>query len=341
MLYVTPHVTLTYQNSAGRSMSFNFNSPFVITARGGGESHTNNVYGVPAPGRHGETGTGMRMDRRHIRLVGEVRNNFGLTREAAREILHNTFNPTLQGVFTSSNRQTNVTRSISCVLEELPTVEWNESKRCLVFEIMLVALDPFWRGVPLTVTIAQTVKRWSYPMSIPQRGSKLPDTMVFGIHQATLETRFQNMGNVESGFTAEFRARHGTVKNPSIRDEETGNQIKLDYTMARGDVLIIENYLHLKSVRLNGENALHLLNPPKTKFFMIQVGTNRIGYRADENVSNLEVRVRYTPEYTFVGGYDPQSMRQSPYLAENRNLANLVEDEETERLLARLEPLGR
>ena len=343
MLFVTPYVTLTYENSAGRSIAFNFNSPFVITSGGGGESHSNNVYGVPSPGRHGETGTGMRMDKRHIRLVGEVRNNWGLTREAAREILHNSFNPTLQGILTSDNRMTNVTRSITVSLEELPTVEWNPQKGCLVFEIMLVAMDPspFWRGRPLTVTIAQTLKRWHYPMSIPQRGSSLPDTMVFGIHHATLETRFMNMGNVRSGFTAEFRARHGSVTNPEIRDEETGNKIRILHTMARGDRIVIENYEQRKTVSLNGENALHLLDAPETRFFMIQVGQNRIGYRADENVSNLEVRVRYTPEYTFVGGYDPQAMRMSPYLAENTFTDNLIENEETERLLSRLVPLGR
>jgi len=340
MLFVTPHVTLTYKNSAGRAMTFNFFSPFVITAGGGEEHHANNVYGVPAPGRHGESGTGMRMDRRHIRLVGEIRKDT-ISRESAREILHNSFNPTLPGVLTSDNAQTGVHRHISCVLEELPTVEWHPQKKCLVFEIMLVALDPFWRGRPLTVSIAQTLKRWSYPMSIPQRGSVLPSTMVFGIHHATLETRFQNMGNVESGFTAEFRARHGTVTNPSIRDEETGNQIRLNYTMARGDVLIIENYLHLKTIRLNGERAMHLLDAESTRFFLIQVGTNRIGYRADENVSNLEVRVRYTPEYTFVGGYEPQNMRMSPYLAENTLVHELVEDDETGRLLSMLEQIGR
>jgi len=163
--------------------------------------------------------------------------------------------------------------------------------------------------------------------------------MVFGIRHATLETRFENMGNVESGFTAEIHARHGTVVNPSIMDMETGNQIRLYYTMARGDRFVVENYQHIRRITLNGENALHLLDQEATAFFLIQVGRNRIGYRADENVSNMEVRVRYTPEYTFVGGYEPGAMRRSPYIAENVRTANIIENAETERLVNRLNRL--
>jgi len=340
MLFVTPHVSLEYENTRGGNMKLGWGTDFIVTAGGGQESHANNVYGVPAPSRHGESATGKRMDKRHIRLTGEVRNS-RMSREYAREKLHNTFNPTLSGILTSDNSQTGVRRWLACKLEELPTVEWNSRKKCLVFEIMLVAQDPFWKGRPLTVSIAQTLKRWSYPMSIPQRGSALPDTMTFGIHHATLETRFLNAGNVESGFTVEFHARHGSVENPSVRDEETGNQIRLKYTMQRGDRLVIVNYLHEKRVELNGENALHLLDAEETKFFLIKVGTNRIGYRADENISNLEVRVRYTPEYTFVGGYDPQAMRVSPYLAENATTRELIENPATERLLSKLVPIGR
>lgn len=341
MLFVTPFVTLTYENTRGRSLQLGWETPYVITAGNGQENHANNVHGVPAPGRHGESETGSRMGTRHIRLVGEVRQGTGLSVEAMREALHMTFNPTLRGILTSENSQTGVRRWIQCTMEELPIVIAPTRGRPMTFEIMLVALDPFWKGRPLTVNIAQTLKRWSYPMSIPQRGSALPDAMVFGIQHATLETRFMNMGNVESGFTAEIHARTGTVVNPSVVDMETGNQIRLNYTMARHDRIVIVNYLHEKRIELNGENALHLLDAEATRFFLIQVGQNRIGYFADQNISNMQVRVRYTPEYTFVGGYDPQSMIRSPYIAENAWSGSVLENEETTRLINRLVPSGR
>ena len=130
MLFVSPHVTLTFENTRGRAMQLGFNTPYVITAGGGQESHSNNVYGVPAPGRHGESETGFRMDRRHIRLVGEVRNSNLTSRESAREIFYMTFNPTLRGILTSNNSATGVRRWIECTLEELPTIEWSAQKKC-------------------------------------------------------------------------------------------------------------------------------------------------------------------------------------------------------------------
>ena len=340
MLFASPSLTLTYRNSRGRVAVLGFNTPFVITAGGGQENHINNVHGIPSPGRHGESGGSMRMDRRQIRLSGEVRGG-SIGSETAREILHEAFNPTLSGTLTSFNSQTRVWREIDVVLDELPIVEWSPAKKCLVFEIMLVAKSPpFWRGNPLVVNIAQTMKKWSFPMAFPQHGSML-EGMIFGLRHDTLETRFDNMGNVDSGFTVTFRARGGTVVNPSIRNEENPlQQIRINYTMEPNDVIVIENYQHLKTVTLNGESAFHLLDAPETRFFLIQVGRNRIGYRADENVSNLQVRVRYTPEYTYVGGYDPVGMMASPYLAENSRIGELVENEDTGLLVSRLIPRG-
>ena len=318
-------------------MAFGFASPFVITS--GQESHPNQVYGVPAAGRHGESATGMRMDRRRIRLVGEVR-RADIDSELAREMLYDAFNPTLEGLLVSENPFTGVRREIDCRLEELPVIEWSHQKRCLVFEIVLVALSPFWRGRPLTVAIAETTRKWSYPMSFPQRGSALPEHMIFGIRRQTLETRFENAGNVASGFTATFLARGGTVTNPSIRDEQSGAQIRLNYTMQQHDSITIENYLHKKAITINGENGFRFLDADGTSFFLVRVGRNRIGYRADTNISNLEVHVRYTPEYTYVGGREESNvpLMRSPYLAENANTAELVQNEGTQRLSVRMVP---
>lgn len=343
MLFVSRHVTLTYENERGRSIQLGYGTPFLITAGGGQEEHRNNVYGVPAPGRHGESKTDARLGRRYIGLVGEVRSN--VDNEDAREEIHNAFNPTLNGTLTSLNTRTGVRRWIKCIPEELPAIRWNKR---LEFDIRLVALDPFWKGRPLTVNIAQTLPCWSYPMSIPQPNSRLDGTMVFGLHFGTLETRFENKGNVASGFTAEIRARTGTVVNPSIRDMETGNQIRINYTMERFDKLTIVNYLHEKRVLLNNETHLpngrpvmDLLDADATRFFLINVGANRIGYLADENVSNMRVNVQYTPEYTFVGGYDTMQMIRSPYIAENARTAHVIENVETNMLVNRLIPTGR
>jgi len=325
-LFVPVDAHISYTNVKGDSISFNFFSPFVITAAGGIEDHKNNVYGSPAPGRHGETRSGSRMDRRHIRLVGEIRKE--LDREEARQIFYRAFNNTLEGTLLFHNTRTRLWRNIRCELEELPIIEWSARRKCLTFEVPLVSLEPFWNGRSTVQRISENIKLWHFPMTFPQAGSNLLDNqMLFGVRNPNLSSFFDNVGNVASGFTAILRARIGTVVNPSIINETTGEQIRILHTMQPSDRIVIENYMHIKRIWLNDEDSFHLLDDEITTFFLIDVGRNHIGFRADINVINLYVEAIYTPLYTYVGGYDPAptGLIRSPYLAMDQSTEYLVE----------------
>jgi len=166
----------------------------------------------------------------------------------------------------------------------------------LRFDIDLVCPDPFWKGQSVREIIAVTRKMFTFPMKIPKKG------VVFGLRRATLESTFENKGNVEGDFIATIRARNGTVTNPEIITALTGERVRILYTMRPDDVITIISSLQERTVLLNGANALHLLDVDVSQFFRIAVGTNVIRYSADENVSNIFMHVDYIPNYTFALG---------------------------------------
>jgi len=287
-MIVTPNITLTYINSADQEMSLTYFSPFVCDKCD--ETAANQVHSIKQPGTHGKFPTGMSLDEKFILLSGEVRKD--LTLEVAEQTLQNVFNPTLTGTLYYKHAREQIDKEIPCRITERPKVYWRGSR--LRFDINLVCLDPFWKGI--TEIIAQTIKEFHFPVMIP------PEGMSFGTRRATLESEFENAGNVEGGFVATIRARGGTVVNPEIRNIITGERIRINYTMQRDDVITVVSTLQEKRILINGANAFRHLDAEVSTFFSIAVGTNIIGYFADENVSNIFMSVRYIPNYTFAAG---------------------------------------
>ena len=289
-MLVTPDVTLSYVNSVGQEMDLTYFSPFVCTDCD--ETAANQVHSIKQPGVHGKFFTGMSMDEKFITLMGEVRREMPLV--TAERTLQNVFNPTLEGVLHFRHRRENVPKEIPCRLVEQPTVYWQGARLC--FDISLVCLDPFWKGEAVTNLIAVTMKEFYFPAYIDEGG------MSFGTRRATLESEFENAGNVRGGFVATIRARGGSVRNPEIRNIITGERIRVIYDMARDDVVTIVSTLQERRVLINGVNGFRHLDAAASTFFMIDVGKNVIGYFADENISNIFMSVRYTPNFTFAIG---------------------------------------
>jgi hypothetical protein len=287
-MLLTRNVSLCYVNEVGLEISL---GPFsTFWAERCEETVQNRVFSAKQAGTDGAFATGMSMDARHIVISGFVMNDLGV--EAANRSLQTVFNPILRGtLYYSDGLSYEAKKEISCRVEEVPNVYWSQNR--LKFDIKLVCLDPFWKGAAVVEAIAETLKRFRFPLSVSR------NVHVFGIKAAALKSRFENAGNVEGGFTATLRARYGTVVNPEIRNEDTGERIRLNYTMKRDDVVLIVSDLQEKRVEINGVNGFRHLDAEASRFFRMSVGTNTIGYRADENVSNLFVHVRYVPGWTF------------------------------------------
>lgn len=324
-MLVSPYVSLKYVNTAGKDMGFNFFTTFVCESCE--EVSTNQVHSIKQAGTHGQFFTGMSMEERHIRLTGTVRH--GLPTISAVQLLHNVFNPTISGTLYYENCRYEMNKEINCRAEELPQVYWSGGH--LRFDVRLIALEPFWKGKPHIENIAETERMFFFATSIPHGGKS------FAVHHGMLESTFDNVGNVESDFIAILRARYGSVTNPEIRNEETGERIRVLVHMRQHDELIIHNGLQEKRVELNGKNAFRHMDAENTTFFRIAVGKNRIGYRADQNASNLVVHVRYIPLFTFAEGQltEPPMLpsRPSQFLAVNQDTGRLLVNPQSGKLV--------
>ena len=289
-MVITPDVSLSYENEMRQSIEFNYFSTFMVL--NADEAISNSVHSIKQPGVHGEFYTGMSLDKKHITLRGEVRSDMNL--ETAQRMLGNVFNPTIKGVLRYKHLRQHSEKIIECKLSNLPRVFWR--RRRLQFTIELVCTDPFWKGAAVTEVIAETTGKLAFPIMIPIGG------MAFAKRLATLETAFENAGNVEGGFTATIRARTGTVTNPELRNIITGERLRVLHTMQPDDEITIVSTLQQRRVLLNGENIFRLLDVEVSTFFSIAIGRNVIGYFADNNIGNMLVSVHYVPNFTFMAG---------------------------------------
>jgi len=277
-------------------MSFNYFYDFVVEKCI--EEQPNIIYSVEQSGIHGKFFTGMRMGERSIHLLGYVKSS-GVPLHNVKQALGYVFNPTLSGVLHYSHALLpRASKSIHCRLVYLSEPEWDFKKGKLTFDVLLTALDPFWKGLAHTEIIAKNQRKWRFPTRLPTRG------FVFDVRRSGLTSRFENLGDVPTGFEATLRAVGGTVVNPEIYDATSGQRLVLNYTMQPGDVVQIINFPLLKRVLINGANAFSTLNTRVKNFgfFLINDGENHIGFGAEANVSNLQVSIRYTPQFTFAEG---------------------------------------
>lgn len=201
--------------------------------------------------------------------------------------LKRVFNPKLPGklIFSDIDRE----KYIQVRVDGLPDIV--RGKRMATFDINLTAYDPFWREQERTEYIALLTAKMHFPLAIPKNKG-----FVWGVRRSMLETEVDNIGDVASGFRVMFKAK-GTVLNPAVKNSYTGEQIKILYVMEKGDRIEVVNEPNKKQIYINGNKDFSTLDRLATSFFTLAPGKNLLGYAADENVSNLDVIVYYSPMY--------------------------------------------
>jgi len=301
-MLVTRHVTLTFTNAVGTSLAMNFHGTFIPQVLD--EDRAQNIHRVEQGGVEGSIVMGDRPGDLYMELRGQVRRPNMTTEQAVRQLGH-VFNQTLPGVMRYRNDNPHIsipTKEIPYRLEKNPKIYWDHNQKILRFIISMVAPSSFYQGVAHTEVIAETKKLFRFPHSSPQRRVLRPERpagFIFASRAEALQSTFNNIGDVRSGFTATLRARGGTVVNPSIINVTTGERIRLLVTMAPHDIITIISTPQERRVFHNGARAMNRVDAPNTNFFLLGVGENQIGFDADVNVGNMAVYIQYVPLFTF------------------------------------------
>ena len=110
------------------------------------------------------------------------------------------------------------------------------------------------------------------------------------------EVVLANDGDVPTGVQIQFVATRGPVTNPKITNTVTGQYIRVNVAMQQGDILLIDTNDRHQVITLNGVNYYQHIDR-KSEPFKLAVGDNYLEYDADENYTNLDVNLFYTPKY--------------------------------------------
>jgi len=163
------------------------------------------------------------------------------------------------------------------------------------FLIHLVAADPLWLS-PTThkEPMSAYVGMFTFPLEIGEGGIKMGEQ--------TAVTIINNAGDVNTPVEIEF---HGPVVNPEVRNNTTGDFIKVNRSIGSDEKLVLNTAFGSKTVEVvnkdsgEKEDAFHWIDL-ESVFWQLQVGDNELEYRADEGQDDAVVIIKWRKRFAGV-----------------------------------------
>lgn len=254
----------------------------------------------------GSTVDGKRIKKRPIHIEATLRDD--KNNESNRQRIISFFNPKYTGKLTVNHSGTE--RNIEYELEGWNFVAKNNVYNQLAIVVDLMCPDPFMKNIDnFGKNMADYSKHIAFPWRVvkkkvivpdPYKGLTLPG-QITGYRTLRKEVFLPNDGHVPTGLQIEFIATRGPVTNPKITlirtsAGESGKFMRVKVAMEKGDVLLIDTNKRHQVIELNGGNVYQKIDR-LSQPFELEKGDNYLEYDADENYTNLDVRLYYTPLY--------------------------------------------
>lgn len=264
-----------------------YGSKYPVVEIEGFEAAGYDIALQPNAGTAGSSLTGVRIGERSLSVTFEVpaSPDFHIYRQE----LIRFFNP-LQEIKAIVNYN-GIKREALCRVEQFRFVNSNLYER-LQGQLDLLCPQPFFRDLNhYGKNIAAKTALFAFPLFLPRiRGRAM------SYKTLKQNVSLPNAGDVDTGIEMVFQATRGTVKNPKMEKVSTGEYMRVILEMAQGDVLRIDTNAGSKRITLNGKNVIQKIDRGSS-FFAITPGDNILKYSADENYTNLDVTLYYTPLY--------------------------------------------
>lgn len=249
----------------------------------------------------GSTVDGKRIKNRPIHIEATLRDD--RNNEANRQRIIKFFNPKYTGKLTVDYSGTK--RNIEYELEGWNFVATSNVFNQLSIVVDLMCPDPFMKNIDnYGRNMADISKHIAFPWRVvkqkvivadPYRGMALPG-QITGYRTLTREVLLPNDGDVPTSVQIKFVAERGSCMKPKIMLAGTDKFIRVNITMEQGDVLLIDTNKRHQVIELNGVNVYQKIDR-LSEPFELAVGNNYLKYDADENYTNLDVFLFYTPLY--------------------------------------------
>lgn len=250
----------------------------------------------------GSTVDGKRIKNRPIHIEATLRDERNNPTDRQRIIKF--FNPKYSGTLTVN--YSGVERTIGYELEGWAFVAQRYVGNKLSITVDLICPEPFLKNIDnFGKNMASKTSLFAFPWRVlkekkagihdPYKGLGLAG-MTSGYLTLNKEVLLVNDGDVPCGIQVKFVASRGEVVGPKILHIGTGKYMHINLTMQEGDTLLIDTETRHQIIELNGKNVyqhIDRLSEP----FQLDVGDNFLEYDADENYTNLDVMLYYTPMY--------------------------------------------
>ncbi len=249
----------------------------------------------------GTTVDGKRIKNRPVHIEATLRDdkNNGTNRQRIIKF----FNPKYSGRLVVNHSGTR--RNIGYELEGWSFVAKSNVYTQLSIVVDLMCPDPFLKNMDdFGRNIAEISKHTAFPWRVvkqkiivpdPYKGLTLPG-QITGYRTLKKEVRLPNDGDVPTGLQVRFIAERGPCTNPKITLVGSGKFVRVMVAMEKGDVLLVDTKKRHQVIELNGVNVYQKIDR-LSEPFELEVGDNYLEYGADENYTNLDVRLFYTPLY--------------------------------------------
>ncbi len=274
---------------------------FGITALTGLESSDLEVSTTDNALVDGSTVDGKRIKNRPIHLEATLRDD--KNNETNRQRIIKFFNPKYTGKLTVNHSGTR--RNIEYELEGWSFVAENNVHAQLSFVVDLMCPDPFLKNIDnFGQNMADISKHLTFPWRVMKKKAAVPDPykglalpgQISGYRTLTKEVLLPNDGDVPAGVQIQFIAKRGPCTNPKITLTGSGQFVRVKVAMKQGDMLLVDTNKRHQVIELNGANVYQKIDR-LSEPFELEVGNNYLEYDADENYTNLDVRLFYTPLY--------------------------------------------
>lgn len=261
-------------------------SSFFLVDCEGIYSITNNVVTSDNTMIDGATYQGSTTKKRNIVITAEMDENY----QENRDFLYKTFKPKGTGSFVYIEDE--VMKTIDYKVESV-TIEGNGVVKEVT--ISLLCMNPFFTDVNDTIVeMASWQSNFEFEHEFMEEGEEFASRVAEIIKKVDNDSAAENIG-VTITFTAE-----GIVVNPAIYHIESGDFIKVNISLSRGDKIIITTHTNNKAVKqvIDGVTTeINELLDEESEFLQLQHGANTLKYDALVGLENMNVEVAYRFKY--------------------------------------------
>lgn len=283
----TKNVKIVF-TSNGKEMAFGKHSAYKIRSIQGLETSDITLTATENAGIDGATVTNRRLGPRHIDIVGGIPSG---DREVYRENLVRFFNPANEG--TAIIEYCGRKRKVGYLIENVDFGTLDSVYKIPEFTVSLYCENPMLLS---TSSYGRNIAAFIPQFSLPFKCT-VEKKQIMGYQKISQSILIANDGDKAVGAEFVVTATRGEVDSPTIRNETTGQYIKVMRKLFMGDTLQISTIPRQKEILINGSNAITDMDRMSDLSLCIIPGDNVVEYDAADGMTNMDVRLYYTPEY--------------------------------------------